>query len=139
MESLRVPGEIYPSPPEGDSGPRVSEDAPGCVGEKAFEFALTIVALCKTLEESGEEVLARQLLRAGTGVGATLEEVGAAEGRRDFDRRMAGASRQARQTYYWLRLLSQSGIAPEIDYESNLENCLELIRLLDAAARTTPR
>ena len=137
MELLRVPGGSYPSPPDGDGEPRVSEHTPGGVGEKAFEFALTVIALCKTLEEGGQEVLPRQLLRAGTRIGANLEEVGAAEGRRDFDRRIASALRQARQTNYWLRLLSQSGIAPEINFEPYLEDCRELLRLLDAAPPTS--
>ena len=136
MELLRVPGDSYPSPPDGDGEPRVSEHTPADVGEKAFEFSLTVIALCKSLEACGEEVLARQLLRAGTSIGASLEEVGAAESRRDFDRRMASASRQARQTNYWLRLLNQSGIAPEINFEPYVEKCLELLRLLAATAKS---
>jgi len=128
-----VPGDSYPSSPDGDGEPRVSEHTPGGVGETAFEFALTVVALCKTLEESGQEVLARQLLRAGASVGANMEEVGAVRSRREFDRGIAMALRQARETNYWLRLLSQSGIAPEINFETYLEECLKLIRLLDAA------
>jgi len=131
MELLRVPGDSYPSSPDGDGEPRVSEHTQGDGGEKAFEFALKVIALCKTLEESGQEVLARQLLRAGTSIGASLEEVGVAESRRDFNRQMARALRQARQANYWLRLLSQSGIAPEINFAPYLESCLELIRLLD--------
>jgi four helix bundle protein len=135
MELLRVPGASYPDGWNGDGEPRVSEHTPGNVGEKAFEFALTIIALCKTLEESREEELARQLLRAGTSIGAKLEQVGSTEDRREFDRRMASASRQARQTHYWLRLLSESETAPEIDFKPYLEKCLELLSLL-AAART---
>jgi putative PIN family toxin of toxin-antitoxin system len=135
MELLRMPGDSYPSAPDSDGEPRVSEPAPGGVGEKAFEFALSVIALCQKLEEGREEVLARELLRAGTSIGANLEEVGAAEGRRDFHCRVASAFRQARQTYYWLRLLSESEIAPEIDFKPFLEKCLELLSLL-AAART---
>jgi putative PIN family toxin of toxin-antitoxin system len=128
MVLLRVPRDS----PDGDGEPRVSEHTPGGVGEKAFAFALTIITLCKTLEEGREEVLARQLLRAGTGIGASLEELGTAENRRDFDCRMAGALRKAHETKYWLRLLSESGIALEIDFEPYVEICLELIRLLDS-------
>jgi len=137
MELLRVPGGSYPSPPDGNGEPRVSEQMPGGVGEKAFEFALSVIALCEMLEERREEVLSRELLRAGTRIGANLEEVGAAESRRDFDRRIASAMRQARQTNYWLRLLSESGIAPEINFEPYLEDCRELLRLLDAATPTS--
>jgi putative PIN family toxin of toxin-antitoxin system len=125
MELMRVPRESYPDGSDGDGEPRVSERASGDVGEKAFEFALTIIALCK------KEVLARQLLRAGASIGANLEDVGVAESRKEIDRRMAIALRQARETKYWLRLLSQSGIATEINFEPYVEKCLELLRLLD--------
>jgi putative PIN family toxin of toxin-antitoxin system len=128
MVLLRVPRDS----PDRDGEPRVSEHTPGGVREKAFAFALTIITLCKTLEEGREEVLARQLLRAGTGIGAGLEELGTAENRRDFDCRMAGALRKAHETKYWLRLLSESGVALEIDFEPYVEICLELIRLLDS-------
>ena len=133
MEFLRVDGDSYPSPSDGDGESRVSEQLPEGVGEKAFEFALSVIALCKTLVEGREGVLARQLLRAGAGIGASLEDMGTAENRRDFDCRMAGALKKACETKYWLRLLNQSGIAPEINFEPYLETCLELIRLLAVA------
>jgi putative PIN family toxin of toxin-antitoxin system len=133
MELLRVPGDSYPIPPDGDGDPRVSEQIPGTVREMAFEFALSIINLCKTLEEGRGGVLARQLLRAGASIGANLEEGGTAESRREYQRRMAGALRQGYETKYWLRLLSESEIAPETDFEPYLETCLELIRLLVVA------
>jgi four helix bundle protein len=133
MELFRVRGDSHPDGWNGDGEPRISEYAAGGVGEKAFEFALTVIALCKMLEERQEELLARQLLRSGTSIGATLEGVSAVESRRDFDRRMAIALKQTRETNYWLRLLSQSGVAPEINFEPYLEYCLELLRLLAAA------
>lgn len=133
MELLRVPRDSYPSPSDENGDSQVSERLPGVVGEKAFEFALSAITLCKTLEQSREDVVARQLLRASTSIGASLEEMGAGESRRDFDRRVAGALRNAHETKYWLRLLSESGIAPETDFEPYLETCLELIRLLAVA------
>ena len=132
MELLRVPRDSYPSRSDGDGESGVSEQMPGAVGEKAFEFALSIIALCKTLEPGREEVLVRQLLRAGTSIGACLEGVGATERRRDFDRRVASALRNAHETTYWLRLINESGIALEIDFEPYLETCFELIRLLNS-------
>jgi putative PIN family toxin of toxin-antitoxin system len=131
MELLRVPRDSYPIPSDGDSG--VSESVPSAVREVAFEFALTVIALCKKLEEGQQEVLARQLLRAGASIGANLEDGGVAESRREIDRRMASALRQGCETKYWLRLLSQSGIATGINFEPYLEKCRELIRLLATA------
>ena len=49
------------------------------VQEKSYVFALKIVALCKTLRERNEYDLAGQLLRAGTSIGANVEEATAAQ------------------------------------------------------------
>ena len=102
MELLRVPGDSYPSPPGGDDEPRVSEQMPVTVGEMAFEFALRSANLPRHWRRAEKKYLRAELLRAAANIGANLEEVGAAESRRDFDRRMAGALRQARETKYWL-------------------------------------
>lgn len=132
MELLRVPCDSYPSPPDDDDESRVSEEMQEGVGEMAFEFAQSVINLCKTLEEGRGGVFARELMRSGASIGANLEEVDVAGSRRDFDRRMAGALRNARETKYWLRLLSESGLASEIDFDPYVESCLELIRLLDS-------
>jgi len=132
MEFLRVDGDSHPRLSDGDGESRVSERSPGGVGEKAFGFALSVIALCKTLEDGREGVLARQLLRAGAGIGASLEDMDAGKSRRDFDRRMTGALEKACETKYWLRLINESGIAPKTDFEPYLEACLDLIRLLNS-------
>lgn len=135
MESLRP----YPGPADEDGGSRVSEDTEGTTRQKAFDFALSIITLCEILDENRQYVIARQLLRAGTSIGANIEEAGAAESRRDFAHKMAIASKEARETNYWLRLLDQSGIAQITNIEPYLEKCRELIRLLTAIVKTTQR
>ena len=90
------------------------------------------------LEESSRDVLLRRLLRAGTGIGANIEEATATRSRRDFVSKMSAASSDARQTNYWLRLLDQSKTAPEIDFAPYLESSSELIRLLTAILGTHP-
>ena len=138
MERTRQP-DAYPTLPDENGGSRVSEDTAGASRQKAFEFALSIIALCKTLDENRQYVLSRQLLRAGTSIGANLEEASAAESRRDFLHKMSIASKEARETNYWLRLLDQSEAAPEINLKPHLEKSLELIRLLTAIVKTTSR
>lgn len=132
MELLRVPRDSYPSPSDENGESVVSEHIPEVVGEKAFEFALSVISLCKTLEQGREDVIARQLLRASTSIGASLEEMGTGGSRRDFDRRVASALRNAHETKYWLRLINESGIAHETDFGPYLETCLDLIRILTA-------
>jgi four helix bundle protein len=102
---------------------------------KSFNFALRIIKLSNRLREQREFVLSDQLLRAGTGIGAQAEEAQAGQSRRDFVAKMAIASKEARETRYWLRLLKESKLH-DIDVSSELNDVEELIRLLTAIVKT---
>jgi len=79
------------------------------IDERTFEFALEIMQAYKFLVDKKEFVLSKQLLRAGTSIGANVQEAQAAQSRKDFASKMAIASKEARETLYWLRLLAKSG------------------------------
>jgi four helix bundle protein len=82
--------------------------------ERTFQFALSIVRLCKECERrnSSARTLAQQLLRSGTSVGANVEEAQAGQTRADFVSKYAIALKEARETHYWLRVLIESGDCP---------------------------
>ncbi len=77
------------------------------ITERAFGFAVRIVALCKYLEKhSGvSRSIINQLLDAATSVGANLEEAVAAQSKRDFIHKNSVALKEARESNYWLRLI----------------------------------
>jgi len=79
------------------------------IDERTFEFALEIVALYKYLVGNKEYILSRQMLRSGTSIGANVQESQAAQSKADFISKMSIASKEARETKYWLRLLTKSG------------------------------
>jgi four helix bundle protein len=72
--------------------------------EKSYAFALEIMDLAKAIRDKKEYDLASQLWRAGTSIGANVEEAQAAQSRADFRSKMAIAAKEARETHYWLRL-----------------------------------
>jgi len=78
--------------------------------ERTFQFALIIVNLCQVLSKKPgvEQILAKQLLRSGTSVGANIEEGQAAQSKPDFVSKYSIARKEARETKYWLRLLAES-------------------------------
>ncbi|MCG8025662.1 MAG: four helix bundle protein [Candidatus Thiodiazotropha endolucinida] len=77
--------------------------------EKSFEFAIRVVHLARYLQhEKKEFVLSKQVLRSGTSIGANIEEARAGESRKDFKSKMSIASKEARETLYWLKLLKQT-------------------------------
>lgn len=82
------------------------------VKNKSYAFALRAITLARSLRERKEYELANQVLRAGTSIGANVEEALAGISRPDFIAKMGIASKEARETCYWLRLLHDSEIVP---------------------------
>jgi four helix bundle protein len=106
------------------------------VRKKSYAFALEIVRVQRDLLKNREYVLSRQLVRAGTSIGANVEEANAAQSRRDFAAKMAIASKKAREAHYWLRLLRDAEMLEEQRALTLLQKCEELIRLLTAIVKT---
>lgn len=80
------------------------------IQEKAFEFSLSIIDLYQKLKKKKEYEISRQLLRSGTSIGANVEEAIAGYSKKDFNYKMGIASREARETRYWLRLIKASNL-----------------------------
>ena len=106
------------------------------VQKKSFDFALTIIQLYKCLQDKREFVLSRQLLRSGTSIGANVEEANAGQSRKDFLSKMSVASKEARETKYWLRLLQKSNLV-DVDVSKEVTQVEELIRILTSIVKTT--
>ncbi len=74
--------------------------------DKSFSFSVRIVKLYKYLcSEKREYILSKQLLRSGTSIGANINEAQAAQSKKDFAAKMSIASKEARETKYWIDLL----------------------------------
>ncbi len=84
--------------------------AESIIQKKSFSFALEIIQLYGQLQERQEYVISKQLLRSGTSIGANIEEASAGQSKKDFLSKMCIASKEARETRYWLRLLQVSQI-----------------------------
>ena len=115
----------------------VSDKGPNPIREKSFTFAITVIHLYKRLQSAREYVVSKQLLKSGTSIGANVEEAMAASSRRDFLHKMSISSKEARESVYWLRLIDQSDLAPDIDVGAELEDAQELVRLLTSIVKTT--
>jgi four helix bundle protein len=106
------------------------------VQQKSFDFALRIIRLYTKLQEQREYVLSRQLLRSGTSIGANVTEATAGQSRRDFLAKMSIASKEARETRYWLQLLKESELVT-VDVSEELSEVEALIRILTSIVKTT--
>ena len=107
------------------------------VREKSYTFALQVIELYKELVRQNEYVLSRQLLKSGTSIGANVEEASAGQSRADFLSKMSIASKEARETNYWLRLLRDSGIVEATSIESLLLESEDINKMLTSIVKTT--
>ena len=93
-------------------------------------YALRIVKLCKYLQDGGEFVLSKQLLRSGTAVGALVREVKYAQSKADFIHKLSIGLKEANEASYWLMLLKDSEYIEEKWFNSMYKDNVELLKLL---------
>ncbi len=70
--------------------------------ERTFQFAVRIVKLCQQLDRKpgAGRIIAGQLLRSGTSIGANVEEAQAGQSRADFISKYSIARKEAGETHY---------------------------------------
>ena len=104
---------------------------------KSKAFALRIVRLYKYLRECKESVIAKQMLRAGTSIGANIAESRYAQSKSDFASKLQIALKEAAETEYWLELLRDGELVdPSPAFDTLLADCTELIKLLTSSVKT---
>lgn len=80
--------------------------------EKSIEFALFIIEYCEILKEKRKYVISKQLLKAGTSIGASIHEAQNAESKLDFIHKIKIATKELEETKYWLILCNKSKSYP---------------------------
>lgn len=101
------------------------------IENKSFQFAIRIVRLYKFLcEEKKEYILSRQLLRAGTSIGANVTESQQAQSKPDFVSKISIALKEASETKYWIKLLGATEYLSENQTKSILDDCVEIEKIL---------
>ena len=94
-----------------------------------FRFSIKIIGYVETLEQSRKYIIARQLLKSGTSIGANVWEAQHAESRADFIHKIKIAAKDAEETIYWLMLCNDVN-GYNNDCESLIENCKEIRSVL---------
>lgn len=105
--------------------------------QKSFEFALKVIEYCEQLEELRKYVIARQLLKSGTSIGANVREAQNAESKADFIHKMKIAAKESEETEYWLLLCQNSKKYPNCEQLQN--DCKELVLILSKIIGTSKK
>lgn len=87
-------------------------DKDNLIIDLTFKFSLSILDFCEILEGNKKYVLARQVLKSGTSIGANVREAQNAESKADFIHKFKIAAKEADETEYWLLLCKESAHYP---------------------------
>ena len=103
---------------------------------KSKQFALRIIKLYQYLcNEHREYTMSRQILRSGTSIGANIKEAVRGQSKADFYAKLNISLKEASETEYWLELLHESGYLEQKVFESIVQDCNELIKILVAITK----
>ncbi|MDJ0553053.1 MAG: four helix bundle protein [Microcoleaceae cyanobacterium MO_207.B10] len=113
------------------------------ITERTFEFAVRITKLCNLLDQQPgtSRLLANQLFRSGTSIGANLAESQSAQNIKDFisKQEISLKEAEARETRYWLRLLIETNMIESERIAKLLDECEQLIKILAQSIVTSKK
>ena len=119
---------------------RVPADAAKDIRERAFKFGCNVARLALSLiPRPGVRGLVDQLLRAGTAIGANLEEAKAASTRREFVRDVEISLREAREAWYWLRIYRELKLGDPVTVVELVNEADAIVRILTSIVVSTKR
>ena len=114
----------------------MTQDNP--IETRSYQFALRIVKAYKYLTKQKDEyVLAKQMLRSGTSIGAMMREAKFAQSRADFVNKASIALKEANETLYWIELLHDSEYIDDLSFNSLHQEADELTAILASIVKTT--
>ena len=111
-------------------------DKDNLIVDLTFKFSLAIIQYCEELEASKKYVIARQLLKSGTSIGANVHEAQNAESKADFIHKFKLASKEADETMYWLALCKQAPNYPDTSLlHSDLESIVRIMSKIISSSK----
>ena len=101
------------------------------------QFSIDIINVCYYIDGfKNGNILANQLLRSGTRIGANIHEGNYAQSRADFISKFQIALKECYETEYWLDIFHASGIITESDHNKLYNQCCKIRRTLTASLNT---
>jgi four helix bundle protein len=103
----------------------------------SLEFALDIIKYSEILENNKKYVIAKQLLRSGTSIGANVREAQNAESKADFIHKLKIAAKEAEETDYWLTLCELSENYPTIEHlKTKLQSLINILSKITITSKS---
>src|SRR6478735_7937049 len=112
-------------------------DKDNVIATKAIDFSLAVISFCEILEKDKKYIIARQLLRSATSIGANIFEAQNAESKPDFIHKMKIAAKEASETLYWLILCEKSeGYHFMPDFKLALDEIIKILSKIIASSKS---
>lgn len=104
---------------------------------KTFEFAKKIVIYAEELDRQRKFVVANQVLKSGTSIGANIKEAQNSESKADFIHKMKIAMKEAEETEFWLFLCNELESYPSSD--TLLEDLFDILKIINKIISTSKK
>ena len=108
--------------------------------QRTKQFGLRCIQVTETLPKTRTaDVLAKQLVRSATSVGANYRSACRAQSQRDFISKLAIAIEEADESLYWLEMILEVGLLSEKRLADLMKEGNEIVAILTASSRTAKR
>ncbi|MFA6437501.1 MAG: four helix bundle protein [Candidatus Paceibacterota bacterium] len=103
--------------------------------KRSYKFSLEIIKFIDTFtrKDFSLEIIARQLIRSATSIGANIIEAQASSSKKDFTNFINHALKSSNETKYWLALSRDSQKVSEEKVEALLKEACELSNMLGSS------
>ena len=106
--------------------------------ERTMQFSVRIVRMVKAMPRGiAEDVIAKQLTKSATSIGANYREACHGKSTADFVSKLKISEGEADETLYWLQLLVDSGIMKQSKLQALIDEANELVAILTASTKTS--
>lgn len=100
-----------------------------------IEFSLAVISFAEKLEEKRKFVVANQLLKSGTSIGANVHEAQNSESKLDFIHKLKIAHKEADETMYWLTICEKADSYPTSELKEKLEIIIKVLSKIIASTK----
>ena len=106
--------------------------------ERTMQFSVRIVRMVKAMPRGiAEDVIAKQLTKSATSIGANYREACHGKSTADFVSKLKISEGEADETLYWLQLLVNSGSMKQSKLQALIDEANELVAILTASTKTS--
>ena len=113
-------------------------DKKNVIVDLTLQFSLKIISYCEELESKKKYIIARQLLKSGTSIGANVREAQNAESKADFIHKLKISAKEADETEYWLTLCKLSENYPfKEEFLIDLNSIIKVLSKIISSSKTS--